>query len=186
MFGFALMVLLGACDEKEEATLQYYTSCGDPVCEGYGGETDGLSVCADEVEGAVCSEEGTECDLENDCNQRLICAAEDPATMCPVSKAEYKRDIVYLREAKAQAIAAELQGMKIAEWHYKTDSAKRKSRLGFMIDDNLHSPAVLANGEQVDLYGYTSMAVVAIQQQQAQIERLEKKIAALEARIEEK
>ena len=93
---------------------------------------------------------------------------------------------MFKTEAKAQVIAAELQKMKIAEWHYKTDSVKRNPRLGFIIDDNMQSPAVLANGEQVDLYGYTSMAVVAIQQQQAQIERLEKKIADLEARLEQK
>ena len=71
--------------------------------------------------------------------------------------------------------------MKIAEWQYTKETSHHKEHLGFIIDDNPNSPAVHANGEQVDLYGYTSMAVVAIQQQQAQIERLEKRIAELEA-----
>ena len=172
-------------DTSSAATLQYYSTCGDPACEGYNGPTDGLAVCADETEGEECSEDGLQCDLEDNCNRRLICTDQDPATECPVSKAKHKRDIVYLDAEKAKTVSSQLQGMKIAEWHYITDSPNRKAHLGFLIDDNPGSPAVRPNGEQVDLYGYTSMAVVAIQQQQAQIERLERRIQELEQRLNE-
>ena len=185
MFRIFLLCLLVACEEKEQ-NLQYYTTCGDPVCEGYAGASNGISVCSAEEEAAECSEEGGQCDLENDCNQRLICTNEDPATECPVSKAKHKRDIVYVSDQKAAEIASAVKNMKIAEWNYNRDDSTRKSRLGFMIDDNADSPAVLANGERVDLYGYTSMAVIALQQQAQQIQRLETKIAELEARLEQK
>lgn len=39
------------------------------------------------------------------------------------------------------------------------------------------SPAVLASREQVDLYGYVSMAVAALQVQQKQIDELERQLA---------
>ncbi|MEC7984540.1 MAG: hypothetical protein VX278_05215 [Myxococcota bacterium] len=181
-----LMLALVACGEDEDVALQYYTSCGDPVCAGYEGPTEGLSVCDSESEGATCTEDGAECDLENTCNQRLICASEDPATACPVSRSKHKRDIAYINEQKAGEIADAVRQMKIAEWNYHKDATARKARLGFLIDDQPLSPAVLENGEQVDVYGYTSMAIVAIQQQAAHIERLEKKIAELEAKIAEK
>ncbi|MGH7896283.1 MAG: hypothetical protein ACREQL_16575, partial [Candidatus Binatia bacterium] len=51
--------------------------------------------------------------------------------------------------------------------------------LGFIIDDVGTSPAVAADGGHVDLYGYTSMAVAAIQAQQKRIEALEREVAAL-------
>ena len=182
MLSMMIILFLGACEE--EVSLQYYSSCGDPACEGYNGPIEGLSACGEVLEGDSCSEEGAECDLENVCNQKLICAAEDPAQECPVSKAKYKHEIEYLSRSKARDIAGELKNMKIAEWKYKTDSNDRKARLGFLIDDNMNSPAVHANGERVDLYGYISMAVVTIQQQQAQIDALEKRVIELESLLE--
>lgn len=184
MYAF-LFLLFGACGE-EELPLQYYTSCGDPVCEGYAGPTEGLAICSTEEEAATCSEEGSECDLENACNQRLICASSNPALECPVSEAKHKRDIVYINEKRSQEIAESVQKMKIAEWNYNKDEQNRKARLGFLIDDHAQLPAVLANGKQVDLYGYTSMTVVALQQQAKHIERLEAKIAELEQKLEQK
>jgi hypothetical protein len=178
------MLSLLACGDKEE--LQHHSTCGDPVCGGYSGAIEGVAVCASEVEGAECSEEGAECDLENDCNQRLICAVEDPATECPVSEAKHKRDIVYIDSQRATQIQAKLQQIKIAEWNYNWDSTQRDPRLGFIIDDSPNLPAIHENGRQVDLYGYTSMVVVAIQNQARQIEVLEAKIKKMEEKLADK
>jgi hypothetical protein len=69
--------------------------------------------------------------------------------------------------------------MKLATWRYKHDPSKQ--RLGFMIDDNEGSAAVDGPRDMVDLYGYTSLTVAAIQNQAREIEALRKEIAALKA-----
>ena len=187
------LILIGflACGEDTENSeemeeLQFYTSCGDPVCGGYTGSTEGLPLCEGEMEGDSCEQEGFECDLEDMCNRVLRCSSEDIAVDCPVSKAKYKRDIQYISAERANELAIELQKMKMAEWEYRNDPIGEKTHLGFIIDDQPNSPAVHANGEQVDLYGYTSMAIIAIQQQQAQIQRLEQRIAELEEQAQRK
>src|SRR5439155_22412171 len=55
--------------------------------------------------------------------------------------------------------------------------------LGFIIDAVGASPAVAADGGHVDLYGYTSMAVGAIQAQQRRIDALTREVAALRAEL---
>jgi hypothetical protein len=55
--------------------------------------------------------------------------------------------------------------MRLATWRYKQDPSKE--RLGFIIDDNERSVAVDGRRDMVDLYGYTSLAVAAIQNQAA-------------------
>lgn len=56
-----------------------------------------------------------------------------------------------------------------------------KLRLGFLIDDDPASPAVRPDGERVDLYGYTSLAIAALQEQQAEIDALKAEVEALKA-----
>jgi hypothetical protein len=71
----------------------------------------------------------------------------------------------------------ELLEMKLAIWRYKHDPAKL--RLGIIIDDDEGSPAVDARRDQLDLYGYTSMVVAALQVQAREIEALKRQVAAL-------
>ncbi len=94
----AALAALGGCPGDDggetgggEAELRWYTTCGDPACSGYGGPFDGEDLCS-EVEGAIegelCETEGQQCDPVDDCNARLICAAEDPKDQtggCPIS-----------------------------------------------------------------------------------------------------
>jgi hypothetical protein len=74
--------------------LKMYGTCGDPVCGGPRGNS-GAPVCASgEVEGAACRIEGARCDLQNQCNQLLICARKDPKTQvggCPIAAAPVDR-----------------------------------------------------------------------------------------------
>jgi len=194
----AAMIALGAgcpgddtpVDSGETATeeLRWYSTCGDPSCSGYAGPFDGVALCDDLDDGApsegdLCDDEAATCDPVNACNALMICAASDPKDQtggCPISKAEHKRDIDYLSPDEVAAVQRELMAMKLATWSY-TDESPDATRLGFIIDDAPTSPAVRPGGEQVDLYGYTSMTVAALQAQAAQIEALEARLKALEA-----
>ena len=56
----------------------------------------------------------------------------------------------------------------------------RASHLGFIIEDMPQgSPAVMSSRERVDLYGYLSMAVASLQQQEREIRELKVEIARL-------
>jgi hypothetical protein len=103
---------------------------------------------------------------------------------CPISRARHKDGIDYLDQKELEAVRDELLGMKLARWHYTQEPAGTKPHLGFMIDDQPNSAAVRPNGEQVDLYGYTSMATATIQVQQKQIEKLEGELEKLKKTVE--
>lgn len=69
--------------------------------------------------------------------------------------------------------------MKLATYKYKVGDSSQ--HLGFIIEDMPNgSPAVLASRQRVDLYGYLSMAVAAIQRQQRQIDLLERRLERAE------
>jgi hypothetical protein len=170
--------------------LFWYSTCGDPVCSGYRGPTDGVPLCSTEAEGAPCTEAGAQCDMQTDCNTFFVCAAEDPKDQeggCPRSAARYKQQIRRLdASARAQAAAAAL-AVPLATWRYTDDDPSTPPHLGFIIEDLVRGtgehPAVRPGGERVDLYGYTSLTLAAVQEQQAQLEALRAQNRALEARL---
>lgn len=179
----------GACDNDDggadaAAQLQWYQTCGDPACGGYA-PTPGATLCTTEMEGASCSERDARCEIANDdCNTDLQCTDSDPATMCPISRRRFKRDIRYLDSAQRDALVRQLLDTRLATYQYRSEAGATRPHLGFLIDDQPHSPAVLPSGERVDLYGYTSMAVAAIQAQAEQIQRLEAEIARLQRALD--
>lgn len=67
--------------------------------------------------------------------------------------------------------------MRLATWRYKQDPSKQ--HLGFIIDDNEQYHAVDPARDMVDLYGYTSLAVAALQVQAREIEALRREVAEL-------
>lgn len=163
--------------------LKLYYTCGDPVCRGHT-PVSTLPVCSDEMPGDDCDEEGIVCDPEDECNRRVTCATSDPQQApggCPISRRRYKRDIRYLDNAELGQYRDELLRMKLATWRYK--HAAERERLGFIIDDNESSVAVDPQGDVVDLYGYTSLAVATIQLQAQQIEQLRREILELQQRL---
>jgi hypothetical protein len=194
-YSFLLLLpfLAGTSSCPPEPSLAWYVTCGDPVCGGYTGPTEGVPLCTDEAEGDACSDEGATCDPEDDCNALIVCATEDPTAQpggCPISRRKYKRDIHYLSAAERAAVADTAVGMKLATWSYRREPAGTPPHLGFIIDDNEGSYAVTADGDHVDLYGYTSLALAASQaqerrlaEQQARIDAQEQRILALEARL---
>lgn len=183
---FALLALGTAvaagltCDATvAPAPARWWTTCGDPVCGGYGGPFEGVPPCADEEVGQACADEGAECDPVDDCNARLLCAVDDPtAGGCPISRAVHKTDIEYLDGDALGRVADRALAVRLATWRYTWDDADRRPHLGFVIDDDPTSPAVSEDGEHVDLYGYASLALAAVQRQQAEID-------ALRAQLEE-
>jgi hypothetical protein len=111
----------------------------------------------------------------------LECATTDPTHggLCPISRREYKRDVSYLHEGDLDRLRTQLLTMRLATYQYKTDPQSTPDHLGFIIDDVGQSPAVAPDGTHVDLYGYTSMAVAAIQAQEKEIAALKDELADL-------
>ena len=69
--------------------------------------------------------------------------------------------------------------MRLATYRYKEEPNEARAHLGFIIDDMPDSFAVAADRRHADLYGYTSMLLATVQEQQERIEALEKQVNAL-------
>ena len=98
---------------------------------------------------------------------------------CPVSSRRAKKNIVYLNEIERQRIAGDVARLRLATYEYRDRALAGKRHLGFIIEDVPGSPAVDRDGNMVDLYGYASMLVAAVQEQARQIADLKAEIAQL-------
>lgn len=171
--------------------LQWYTTCGDPVCmeppDGGAMPPAGVAPCTTEMVGAVCMTVGATCwPANSSCGELLQCAEADPKDNpggCPVSRVNHKKNIEYLSDAEVASIADEATTMRLSSWHYKAEGGSARRHVGFLIDDMPESIAVGANGERVDLYGYTSMAIAAVQVQDKRLQTLERELAAMRAEV---
>jgi len=168
-------------------TLKWYATCGPPVCHvpvpGSGGTSSGLPPCTTtEVAGADCSNAGAECDTGAACSGPLMCTTSDPTTLgCPKSRAQYKTDVEYLSTAECEKLADDLQSIPLVRYRY--EDGPEREHLGFIIEDVEPSLSVDAKNDRVDLYGYTSMAVAAIQEQHREIEVLKREIEELRSAL---
>lgn len=100
--------------------------------------------------------------------------------MVMISREEFKRDIHYLDTAARDEIGEMFLNTPIATWNYKMDDPNAPQRLGFIIEDIEPSFAVKDQiGDEVNLYGYISMATAAIQMQQDQIKKLQEQVKVL-------
>jgi hypothetical protein len=149
------------------------TATGAPLCDPSKGQ----------AVGGACSPEGATCDPGGDCQGNLLCTTKDPKSGvgCPISRAKYKQDIEYLSQDERQSLANDLQSIPLVRYRYKEGPARE--HLGFIIEDVEPSPSVDSQRDQVDLYGYTSMAVAALQQQHAEIEALKREVKELKAAL---
>jgi hypothetical protein len=120
------------------------------------------------------------------CVCSLTCEENDAGMLCnngTISRRELKRDVEYLSDAERSRVAAATLAIPLARFHYRGEAAGARQRLGFMIDDQpTPSPAVENDRLHVDGYGYTSMLLATIQQQQRELEALRARIEALEKR----
>ncbi len=180
-FAVAALGLAQGCSGPSPPPRWFYT-CGDPVCSGYR-PPQGVPACsAAETAGELCAPENASCDPHDGCNRLLTCATSDPTLRpggCPVSRASAKRDIRYLGPEELERRYAELRALRLATYRYRQAGTGSGERLGFIIDDGPPSVCVSASGDTVDLYGYTSLAVAAVQAQAAHIAALERELAEL-------
>ena len=135
----------------------------------------------------MCGAEGLTCDPADPCNRRLVCSREDPTLQpggCPISLAAWKKDIRYLDAAERQRQHDAVVRMPLATWRYRTEGADAPARLGFLIDDVGAAPCVMPSGQRVDLYGYTSMTVAAVQVQAQEIDALRAELTALRRQVD--
>jgi hypothetical protein len=183
--GAALALALGSCGgDTTPMPGKYtrYTTCGDPVCSGWKAKA-GVPLCTTEKAGDSCATLNQQCDPKSDCNALLLCSDSDPTKNpggCPISRRDAKTNIRYLSEDQRRQYADELSRLPLATYTYRSGGPLH---LGFVIEDVKPSVSVDSGGSQVDLYGYTSLAVAAIQQQQQRITALEAQLAALEAQL---
>jgi hypothetical protein len=106
----------------------------------------------------------------------VICCS---GSSCPVSRRVYKRDIEQLEDGALKQIYEDLRHIRLSTYAYKTDPSGTPRHLGFIIDDTETHYPINPDGNSVDLYGYMSMAVAAIQVQSKEIESLRAEVARL-------
>jgi hypothetical protein len=140
--------------------------------------------------GTACTLEGLTCDYTCGTNGRRVCTGGiwvlHNGTGCPVSTREAKREIEYLDEAELARIAGDLRKFRLATYEYKDVALAGRRHLGFIIEDNPESPAVDSDHKMVDLYGYTSMLVAALQTQGKEIEALRRELASMKRHLPRK
>ena len=100
---------------------------------------------------------------------------------CPISQRQHKKDISYLSQTDRQQLNDELMSFRLATYRYKSETKEDREHLGFIIDDVAPSPAVLQSGERVDMYGYQTMAVAALQTQAIEMTKMRRELDELKA-----
>jgi hypothetical protein len=116
------------------------------------------------------------------CPQNFFCIPVGNACQCaqPASRRDAKTDIAYVDPREQERLYRELLRFRLARYRYKAEQSSTAPHLGFLIDDVEPSPAVSdGRGDTVDLYGYASMAVAAIQTQAREIAALRHEVATL-------
>jgi hypothetical protein len=95
----------------------------------------------------------------------------------------HKKGIEYLSDSEVASIADEATTMRLSSWHYKAEGESARRHVGFLIDDMPDSIAVSDSRERVDLYGYTSMAIAAVQVQDKRLQSLEQELVSMRAEM---
>lgn len=134
--------------------------------------------------GTACTKEGESCAFEEavECGQsRMECRGgvwQLANTGCPASSAAVKDDVQYVSDSDAESLRQSLMRIPLATYRYK--GGDPVTHLGFIIEDvEPRSPAVLPSRDRVDLYGYISMTVAALQRQEKDIAALKADVARL-------
>jgi hypothetical protein len=98
---------------------------------------------------------------------------------CQFSSRKFKSDIAYIDDRQQEALHYEALRIRLATYHYKPQfDDPGPQHLGFIIEDDPRSPAVKQGFDRVDMYGYVSMVLATVQEQ-------EKEIAGLRRELEE-
>jgi len=160
------------------------TSCsGNPTWHCAAPNADASCPAGIPLLGAACSTEGKTCTYACGTSNARTCKGgawySANGGPCPVSSRRAKKDVVYLEPAERQHIADDVARFRLATYEYKDPALAGKRHLGFIIEDVPGSPAVDRDGNMVDLYGYASMLVAAVQAQGEEIAKLKADLARL-------
>jgi hypothetical protein len=161
-------------------TLRWYTTCGDVICRAPAdaGTADAGTVDAGSCPaiGSACATKGQTCGTASasNCGVIQVCDDHDPKAMgCPISSRQFKDDIQYLDASALQQLHDEAIRLRLATYNYKSAVADPNSRhLGFIVEDAPRSLAVDRGHDRVDMYGYVSLVVAAMQVQEREIAQL--------------
>ena len=115
------------------------------------------------------------------CPDGDICGCREGA--CPISLRAAKADIRYLDGAEVAALGRELLDVQLATWRYRGAPADHR-QLGFIIDDGAPRDGITRDGGHVDLYGYISVAVAALQVQARELDALRAEVDDLKRRFD--
>ena len=182
----------GATDAGVDACVPPSGSCGGGCPHG--------TVCVRESQAATTKELGcapipaacgaqASCDCMGTCvcpqgETHTVCTTESDGLLCgtqTISRAAYKKDIRYVSERERAELAHDALAIPLARYRYRSEGDGAREHLGFIIDDQpKNSPAVHPDGTHVDEYGYASMLLATVQEQQRQIEELEERLEAVE------
>lgn len=174
----------GACGETCQSGACLASECVEsPACEG--------ETCA---EGLACSDMGGQgrcCPLGTAftanissffgcCPDTDFCGCKEGA--CPISRVEHKHDLALVSDAELARLGEALLATPLYTWRY--DESPGATRFGFLIDESAPDFAVLPDGERVDLYGYTSLAVAALKRQRAELDAMRLRLESFERRLD--
>jgi hypothetical protein len=168
--------------------LQWYVTCGDPVCRvpPDGGPVDSGPPCP--ALGTSCTTKGETCGTRDplvNCGAIEVCDDHDPAVNCPISSRAFKEGVRYLGDAQLEALHDEALRTRLATYRYTsavTDDPAA-THLGFVIEDQPASLAVDRAHGRVDLYGYASMTVAALQVQEKEIAALRREVESMRREV---
>jgi hypothetical protein len=91
-----------------------------------------------------------------------------------------KNDVSYLAAPELEAAAHRALAVPLAHFRYKDEPGSRGPHLGFIIEDVGPIEGVDVPSGTVDLYGYTSLVLAAVQVQAHEIEQLQARVRQLE------
>ncbi len=135
--------------------------------------------------GTACTQEQQFCSY-GDCSEPAMRCVNGAWQLqqqgCPVSTRTKKQEIRYLDEADLQALTDRTLSTRLATYRYT--SGDPSQHLGFIIEDDPESPAVMSDRGHVDLYAYSSMAVATLQMQGREIAELRREVDALKREID--
>ncbi|MDP3275112.1 MAG: hypothetical protein Q8Q09_07935 [Deltaproteobacteria bacterium] len=136
--------------------------------------------------GSACAVNGTRCGYDCEAtgtNGGRVCTDNiwvGAANNCPVSTRRAKRDIRYLDDTESAQLAHDTLHTRLATYEYTDPALRGRRRLGFVYEDSTTHPyARDPDISGVDMYGYTSMLLATVQQQQRQIDALAAQVRAL-------
>ena len=102
---------------------------------------------------------------------------------CPISRRSAKTDVVPVDAALSARLHRDLLRIDLATYRYRSEAPDAPRHIGFIIDDLKTSIPVNPSGDSVDLYAYTSMAVAALKEQEAEIANLRSEVADLKRMV---